>query len=72
MIYSLSAKTSYLKSENDEIGRFWGFFSISLDFDAADGGMAQCLCLRQWVGLNAHARGYGRGLMQLPEAVGVA
>ena len=51
-------------------GPFWGFISISLDFDAMDGGMAQCLCPRQWVGLNVHARGGGCGLMPAPEAMG--
>ena len=56
MVYKFRAKHCYLKSENDEVGRFcaiWGFFSISPDFDATNGGMAQCLCPRLWEGLNA-------------------
>ena len=57
-MYNLSRKTAYLKSEIGENGRFWAilrFFLISLDFDATDGGTAQC-----------NARGYGRGLISMP------
>ena len=53
-------------------GPFRGFFSVSLDFDATNGGTAQCLCPSLGAGRNASARGYGWGLIHLPEAVGGA
>ena len=38
MVYDLSAKNSYLKSENDESGRFWSIRRLFRDFLDLDGG----------------------------------
>ena len=32
MVYNLITKSSYLTSENDEIGRFWSIWRLSRDF----------------------------------------
>ena len=53
-------------------GPFRGFFLISLDFHAANGGMAQYQCPRLWAGLNTCARGDGWSLVSTPEAMGGA
>ena len=75
LMYNLSRKTGYLKSEIVEIGHFrtfCGFFSISLDFVATKSETAQRLCPRPWAGLNAYAPGGGWSLIHMPEAMGGA